>query len=300
MSIWKSKQDCENSVKQAGKCLNILSKKFTEYDIKYLSDVLADSTISSGLEELNLSKSYIDDENFIYLTKGLFSNSSITTLKLSGCDITNNGIKTLSEVFASGTSSIIKNLYIAGSYNEPGQIGDEGVIILAGALKDNFTNLLLLELGFNKIGDKGAIALGNMLSSDKLTLTRLGLIKNNITDKGAEIIANGLKSNLCLKSIDLNDNPISLLGANLLNMALENNAVLEDGSYTWPGVHKLPMTQRKLKMDVALNKTGRLRRKHVKSKKQSSNKSKKQSSKKSKKQSSKKSKKQSSKRKQRL
>ena len=81
------------------------------------------------------------------------------------------------------------------------EIGDEGAISLASALKWN-TSLLYLYLGNNEIGDKGAIALAEALKANT-SLQMLTLTRNYIGDKGAISLAEAIKWNTSLQTLYL-------------------------------------------------------------------------------------------------
>ena len=113
----------------------------------------------------------------------------------------------------------VTNLCI-GSCN----IGDEGAIALAKALKDNET-LLKLEIHCNLFGDEGAIAFAEMLKVNT-TLKTLNLYGNKIGDKGAKALANALKVNKTLTHFYIGCNNIGDVGADNIADMLKVNRTL--------------------------------------------------------------------------
>jgi len=113
----------------------------------------------------------------------------------------------------------VTNLCI-GSCN----IGDEGAIALAKALKDNET-LLKLEIHCNSIGDEGAEALTEMLKVNT-TLKTLNLYGNKIGDEGAKALANALKVNKTLTHFYIGCNNIGDVGADNIADMLKVNRTL--------------------------------------------------------------------------
>ena len=113
----------------------------------------------------------------------------------------------------------VTNLCI-GSCN----IGDEGAIALAKALKDNET-LLKLEIHCNSIGDEGAEALSEMLKVNT-TLKTLNLYGNKIGDEGAKALANALKVNKTLTHFYIGCNNIGDVGADNIADMLKVNRTL--------------------------------------------------------------------------
>ena len=113
----------------------------------------------------------------------------------------------------------VTNLCI-GSCN----IGNEGAIALAKALKDNET-LLKLEIHCNSIGDEGAEALSEMLKVNT-TLKTLNLYGNKIGDEGAKALAESLEVNKTLTHFYIGCNNIGDIGAEDLAKSLKVNRTL--------------------------------------------------------------------------
>ncbi|KAK1735826.1 leucine-rich repeat protein [Skeletonema marinoi] len=110
-------------------------------------------------------------------------------------------------------------------------IGNEGVVALAGALKEN-TTLTTLRLGFNGIGNEGAIALADVLK-ENTTLTTLRLEDNDIGKEGAIALAEALKENTTLTTLHLKNNKIGNEGAIALADVLKENTTLTTLNLGW-------------------------------------------------------------------
>ena len=103
-------------------------------------------------------------------------------------------------------------------------IGDNGAIALAGALKDNKT-LTTLDISHNMIGVAGAKAIALALKVNE-TLTTLNMYNNRFTSIGAEEIGKALEVNKTLTTLNINSNNIRVAGAQAIAKALETNATL--------------------------------------------------------------------------
>ncbi|KAL1254972.1 hypothetical protein QQF64_013033, partial [Cirrhinus molitorella] len=106
---------------------------------------------------------------------------------LNNCCVRDEGCAALASALRSKSSHLrIVDL----NYNN---IGDTGVNLLSGGLKDphcKLENLLLMDCG---ITDKGCAALASALSSNPSRLTELNLSENKIGDSGLKLLSEGLK-----------------------------------------------------------------------------------------------------------
>lgn len=102
------------------------------------------------------------------------------------------------------------------------QIGDEGAVTIADALKIN-SSLKKINLGSNELSDAGCLAIASALELNS-TLIEIDLSYNYIQDIGAIAIANALKINTDLQVMYLNFNTIGTNAAILIsNILLSNN-----------------------------------------------------------------------------
>ncbi|KAK1735803.1 leucine-rich repeat protein [Skeletonema marinoi] len=145
------------------------------------------------------------------------NDATLTRLLLGSNEIDNEGVVALAGALKENATLTTLNLRLT-------QIGKEGAIALAEALKKN-TTLTTLELLNNKIGNEGAIALAEALKKNT-TLTELDLGSNGIGKEGAIALAEALKENTTLTTMDLGYNDIGNEGAIALADALKKNTTL--------------------------------------------------------------------------
>ena len=100
-------------------------------------------------------------------------------------------------------------------------IGNEGVISLAKALKEN-SSITTLDLSYNKIGPEAATALAEAFKVNS-TITMVNLRWNNMGDTGATALAEALKENSTIQSVNLFYNNFGATGATALAEALKLN-----------------------------------------------------------------------------
>ncbi|KAL0419902.1 UNVERIFIED_CONTAM: RAN GTPase-activating protein 2 [Sesamum radiatum] len=99
-------------------------------------------------------------------------------------------------------------------------LGDEGCIALANALKESAPSLEVLDMAGNEITAKAAPALASCIAS-KQFLAKLNLGENELKDEGAILIAKALEEGhgqLC--EVDMNTNLIRRAGARCLATAV--------------------------------------------------------------------------------
>ena len=140
----------------------------------------------------------ITDSEVVELANALTTNTSLTTLNLSG-DIKDEGAKALANALIENKTLQTLHFYYRRTYPT-----DEGALALAAALKQN-TTLTTLDLGYNSIGDEGAKALANALAKNE-TLTNINLRSNIISNIGANALADALKNNRTLTKLNI-DSP---------------------------------------------------------------------------------------------
>ena len=149
------------------------------------------SHTNSKLEDLCLSKCYLNDEDMRHLTDSLLGNSRLKKLDLSGNDkITSVGWRELSTVIRHPNCKLTK---LSLSWNE---IDDEGAIIVGSALSGS--SVKALDLCHNKsISHIGWHTFLNQLS--ETSVEHLNLTYNDIGDDGLTVLA----SISTLKSLDM-------------------------------------------------------------------------------------------------
>jgi hypothetical protein len=112
-------------------------------------------------------------------------------LRLGSNGISVQGARTLASILQSKDSRL-EELYLCGN-----RLGDEGVSVLADALKSNCT-LRVLDLGRNRFGDQGARDLAEFLRSNS-SLQELNVWGNSIGPSGAAAVAEALRANRSLR-----------------------------------------------------------------------------------------------------
>ncbi|XP_048067133.1 NACHT, LRR and PYD domains-containing protein 3-like isoform X2 [Megalobrama amblycephala] len=182
--------------------------------VNLLSDILQDPHCK--LEILRLSDCDITDEGCAALASALRSNPShLRDLDLSGNKI-GKSVNLLSDVLKDPHCK----LEILGlSYCD---ITDEGCAALASALRSNPSHLRELSLSGNEIG-KSVNLLSDVLKDPHCKLEILGLRDCGVTDEGCAALASALRSNPShLRDLDLTVNKIGKSGCKLL-IALKNS-----------------------------------------------------------------------------
>ncbi|XP_016814163.1 nucleotide-binding oligomerization domain-containing protein 1 isoform X12 [Pan troglodytes] len=125
--------------------------------------------------------------------------SRLTVLRLSVNQITDSGVKVLSEELTK-----YKIVTYLGLYNN--QITDVGARYVTKIL-DECKGLTHLKLGKNKITSEGGKYLALAVKNSK-SISEVGLIQNQITAKGTAQLADALQSNTGITEICLNGNLI--------------------------------------------------------------------------------------------
>ena len=143
----------------------------------------------------------------------------VTTLDLSGDQITDAGVISLSQALQ---SSACKVTTLDLKHN---QITDAGVISLSQALKSSACKVTTLDLGVNQITGAGVISLSQALQSSACKVTTLSLNYNQITDAGVISLSQALQSSACkVTELGLSGNQITDAGVVSLSQALQSSA----------------------------------------------------------------------------
>jgi hypothetical protein len=159
----------------------------------------------------------IENEGVQLIASALETNSTLTSLSLSGNSISQEGAEALSQVLSKNTT--LETLNLAGN-----NLGVEGARLLSSSLLVS-TSLTSLNLSRNQLYNKGTRFLSDALHSNK-TVKHLYLENNRIGDDGAEGLAEALQKNSNLKTLDLGNNTIAKVGVRSLITALEANTTL--------------------------------------------------------------------------
>lgn len=182
---------------------------------------LANGELTSGvaasttLQELDVGDNQINVEGAERLAEAMKENKLLTTLRLVGNQIGDDGCKFMAGALTCNTIRL-QQLSLCDNI-----LCNLGATRLADAMTNN-TTLLMLDMSCNAIGDGGAEKLANALLHNT-TLRELNLGCNQIGDEGAEAIASALIQNKSLRKLWLNSNKIDDDGANKLIQGLKLN-----------------------------------------------------------------------------
>ena len=194
------------------------STRMTDFEVEILSDCFQNNFT---LVEINFSNCFTDDNitAILAISNCLKNNSTLQKLNLSNNQITDSGMKTLTEAIA--TNTVLQNIDISCNL-----ITDNGIVFISSFLKTNRT-LCILYLSGNQITDNGLKTLADSLT-DNITLQRLDISCNTITDDGISFISDSLKLNKALHELIISGNNITDEGAKLLAEAIQINTVLQE------------------------------------------------------------------------
>ena len=188
----------------------------------------------TGHWDVSMIGGNVDDECVEMLADGVNFMSSeglkdvgISTLEISGGNITKRGAITLAKVLKENTTL----QYVHVSHNS---IGDGGATALAEMLKEN-RELQKLNVSSNSIGDGGASALAEMLNGNS-TLQQLDVNGNFIGVGGASALVKMLKVNRTLQELNISFNSIGEGGATALAEMLKENRTLQQLDVSWNSI----------------------------------------------------------------
>jgi len=146
--------------------------------------------LSSGtvvLDKLDVGYNSLNEQAALGIVRAAQQQDKITFLGLGGCGIGPIGAKEIADYIQ--FTAVLAELQLSAN-----NIGDNGAIAIADALKSGTTVLTNLGLSSNNIGPEGAKAIAGALKSGKAVLTTLFLNNNKIDDDGAMAIAGALFS----------------------------------------------------------------------------------------------------------
>ncbi|XP_046881841.1 NACHT, LRR and PYD domains-containing protein 12-like [Hypomesus transpacificus] len=183
-------------------------------------EVLASALPSSDLTELDLSNNHLKDAGMKLLSAGLRNpHCKLETLRLSGCDITEEGCASLGSVLKS--ASFLTQLDLSNN-----DLKDAGMRLLSAKLGTPLCKLETLRLSGCDITEEGCASLSSALKSASF-LRQLELSNNDLKDAGIKLLSAGLRNPLCkLETLRLSGCHITEEGCASLSSALKSISFL--------------------------------------------------------------------------
>jgi len=201
---WYEIFDC---VLRRGVALKNDSKKFKEQEanIEKVTKALAKFTFDISSDTWKVSKlltknATFTEEEFYHLAHSLQNNPLVKIIDLSSVRLTEQAVTNLYTGLESAVS--LTSLSLSGN-----EMTSAGVAELSRLFLKPSCKIKYLDLSHNSISDDGLEVLSNNLTNNK-TLEELNLDGNMIGDLGAEALIEMLSSNTHLKSIRVNDNAL--------------------------------------------------------------------------------------------
>ena len=130
-------------------------------------------------------------------------------------------------------------------------ITNNGVISISEAIQGN-TTLHIFDISNDSICDDGATAIGNSLRHN-ISLQQLNISHNNITDRGIEVIAEAIQTNSTLQNINISKNHISTEGLLYFMEAIKKNYTLQQVNITHNNVTRSGFTSIKHCIETLLH-----------------------------------------------
>jgi Ran GTPase-activating protein (RanGAP) involved in mRNA processing and transport len=221
--------------------LNVCESSLEDTGITILSDGLLEN---STLQHLNLRSNSIGLEGARCLANLVKTGTSLIELKLAMNNIGNVGAEALAQGLQRG---VLQQLDLSDN-----GITAEGGCALAEMLRTN-TSIHELILSFNSIGDAGAASIANILEVNT-TLKCLFLSRCNMTNKGAYAVAWKLPRMRGLKELVMTKNSVDHKGVEALLQGLRFNMELE---YLHVEDKVSTPTLREIVFWIRLNRAGR-------------------------------------------
>ena len=195
--------------------LNVSVCSISDEGVESLARALA---VNRSLQELDISRNQIGDNGIAHIATALQTNTTtMTTLNISNCSISDVGAESLARALAVNRS--IQELDIRSN-----EIGDNGIAHIATALQKN-TTMRTLDISNCSISDVEADSLASFVN---ISLQYLNICNNEIGDNGIACIATALQTNTTMRTLDIYNCSISDEGAESLARALAVNRSLQE------------------------------------------------------------------------
>ncbi|CAL8390566.1 unnamed protein product [Boreogadus saida] len=173
------------------------------------------------------------DSGVKLLSAGLGSpHCTLETLRLNGCDLSEECCEALASVLSSSCS--LRELELSSN-----DLQDSGVKLLSAGLGSPHCTLETLRLTDCHLSERCCEALASVLSSNSSSLKKLDLSTNDLQDSGVKLLSAGLGSPHCtLETLSLSGCLVTQEGCASLASALSSNPShlrVLDLSYNHPG-----------------------------------------------------------------
>lgn len=206
------------TVLQINKTLESLDIASTDQTSQSLISICTVLNKNTTITYLDVSRTvpYTDEQTLAnHFSKLLARNTTLTTLKLSKCDISDTGANAIAYYLRNNTT--LKHLDISSN-----KLSSDGAEALAELLKVN-TCLEELCLCSNRIRDTGTIALSEVLACKNNTLKKLWITNNEVTGKGLSSLAASLQKNTTLIHLYVWGNSLDEMACNAFELLLSGS-----------------------------------------------------------------------------
>ncbi|XP_062398569.1 NACHT, LRR and PYD domains-containing protein 12-like [Sardina pilchardus] len=210
--------------------LRLAGCKLTEDSCKAVASALQSSI---SLKELDLSHNDLKESGVQLLCTGLRSpHCKLQTLRLAGCELTEESCKAVASALQSSIS--LKELDL--SHND---LKESGVQLLSTGLSSPHCKLTTLRLNLCHLSKASCEMMASVLQSAPSHLRELDMSDNDLQDEGVELLCAGLRDPQCkLETLRLSGCRITHEGCSLFSSALKSNpSYLKqlDLNYNHPG-----------------------------------------------------------------
>ncbi|XDV53588.1 hypothetical protein PO909_022058 [Leuciscus waleckii] len=193
--------------------LDLSENNITESEMKQLSDLLEHPQCK--LEKLGLRSCDISDRGCAVLSSALRLNPThLRELDLSENKMNELGVKILSALLADPQFKLEK----LGHRLRSCDISDEDYAVLSLALRSN-PSLRELDLSGNNITESKLKKISPLLEHPQCKLQKL-VERDYFSDGGCTVLSSALRSNPCLRELDLSENNFGDLGVKVISSLL--------------------------------------------------------------------------------
>lgn len=190
----------------------IFNKELEKNDIKLLMMALNEK---QELKEMSFHSNHINNDQAKYIFFGLLNKNKLEYLDFSHNDIWNNGIKII--CYSLKDTRKLRHLNLSFNF-----IGNLGAKALAEAF-ENLPDLAEIYLNDNTIGDEGFSAILDSLKNNNSNLKIMNFSNNGITREGGSKFAEFLKEIKSVEEVILSGNNLGQSAHKILESVKQNN-----------------------------------------------------------------------------